>query len=105
MRCSALENLGLLGAALEDARDALKAMPRAPKLWAKAASLALQTVETEGGTHQDSEGVPLGGASEVKRWRQRISPWTPEETLVQMHAAPRRPLALCPSNVRIVIPR
>lgn len=42
MRCAAKEGLGLTGDAFEDCLAALAAAPGAPKLWAKAASLALQ---------------------------------------------------------------
>lgn len=42
MRCAAREGLELTADAFKDCRAALAAVPGAPKLWAKAASLALQ---------------------------------------------------------------
>lgn len=42
MRCAAREGLGLVEDAFSDCLGALAAAPKAPKLWAKAAALALQ---------------------------------------------------------------
>ncbi len=42
MRCTAKEGLGLIEDAFHDCAQALAAAPRAPKLWGKAASLALR---------------------------------------------------------------
>ncbi|CAM9252597.1 unnamed protein product, partial [Ectocarpus sp. 12 AP-2014] len=60
MRCAAREGLGLVEDACIDCREALAAAPDAPKLWAKAASLALQSASGSGGKGQavtDIEGV------------------------------------------------
>ena len=42
MRCTVKEGLGLIEDAFRDCREALAAVPEAPKLWGKAASLALR---------------------------------------------------------------
>ena len=50
MRCTVREGLGTLEGALRDVQEALELAPKAPKLWAKAASLALRTRKhAEGG--------------------------------------------------------
>ncbi|CAB1115628.1 unnamed protein product [Ectocarpus sp. CCAP 1310/34] len=60
MRCAAREGLGSVEDACIDCRNALAAAPDAPKLWAKAASLALQSASGSGGKGQavtDIEGL------------------------------------------------
>lgn len=49
MRCTAREGLGTLEDALRDVQEALVLAPKAPKLWAKAALLALRTGKHAGG--------------------------------------------------------
>lgn len=75
MRCTARERLGFTRGACEDAREGVRLAPRAAKLWAKAASLALRiegcAAGSEGrkvGSDEIEEGATaarLSGAMEV----------------------------------------
>lgn len=56
MRCTVREGLGRLEGALRDVQEALVLAPKAPKLWAKAASLALRTRK-----HAEGGGDGAGG--------------------------------------------
>lgn len=59
MRCAAKEGLGLTGDAFKDCRAALAIVPGAPKLWAKAASLALQLgSDADRGDERSGEAAP-----------------------------------------------
>lgn len=77
MRCTAKEGLGRFEDAFKDCRAAIAAVPGAPKLWAKAASLALQLGseaerrEREIGTVASTKALSDGWAREVSL--QRIS--------------------------------
>lgn len=62
MRCTAREKLGYTRGAFEDAREGVRLAPRAAKLWAKAASLALRTE----GDGEDAEGRRLGGCDGIE---------------------------------------
>lgn len=71
MRCAAKEGLGLSRDAMKDCRAALAAVPGAPKLWAKAASLALRL-----GT--DAERRDKGHGNGASQWAsevKQISTW------------------------------
>lgn len=58
MRCSVREKLGLFKEALDDVREALTVAPKAPKLWATAASLALRVVSDAEGEGERDRGNP-----------------------------------------------
>lgn len=70
MRSTAREGLGFLNLALDDVRRAIVTVPRAPKLWEKAACLALR-VATDTGLEDNSEdglkARSLSTAAEVER--------------------------------------
>lgn len=71
MRCAANEGLGSTEGALEDCRAALTAAPGAPKLWAKAASLALQLgSEAERREKRRGEGASTSAPSET--WAKEV---------------------------------
>lgn len=67
MRCTAREGLGALEGALRDAQEAVVLAPRAPKLWAKAASLALRA-----GIHAGGGGVREGNGGQRRTEIRRL---------------------------------
>ena len=62
MRCTVKEGLETFEGALRDIQEAIVLAPKAPKLWAKAASLALRT-----GKHVEGRGGDGGGEAGPRR--------------------------------------
>lgn len=79
MRCAAREGLGLVEDACKDCREALAEAPDAPKLWAKAASLALQSASGSGGRGQavtDTEGLSRHSMkANIDYWAREVRPY------------------------------